>query len=164
MRGIGKNMAALWRRWLVDRSGSIAVEGAFAIILLLAMLLPLIDFGGYIGTKLELKQGLRAGGQYALDDYTDTTTIETVIKNAASLSSGSVTVTFQTPATYCLCNDGSAGTCIGDPGFQVCSFDSVPAGRYMTIQASATYDPLFPFLAWFQSNMTVTEQLTLRVQ
>ena len=34
----------------------------------------------------------------------------------------------------------------------------------MTIQASATYDPLFPFLAWFEPNMTVTEQLTLRVE
>ena len=151
----------LVRRLSADRSGAIAIEAGIAGILLLGMLAPLVDFGGYIGVRLELKQSLRAGGQYALQDYANTTTIESVVKNAASLKSTSVTVAFD--PTYCLCNDGTAGKCLGDAGYIVCS-DGVTAGRYLTMRASATFDPYFPFLPGLQENMTVTEQLTLRVQ
>ena len=53
---------ALCRRFIRDRAGAIAVEGAFAITFVVALLVPLIDVGQYIGTKIELEQALRAGG------------------------------------------------------------------------------------------------------
>jgi hypothetical protein len=158
-RGIGDG----WRRLLADRQGAIAVEGAFAITILLVMLLPLIDFGGYIGLRLELKQALRAGGQFALHDYTATSSIENVIQTATNTTS-TVTVTFDPSSSYCLCQNGTTVPCPGDSGYAICASEVMPPGRYLSFSATSTYDPYFPFLPGFASNMTVKEELTMRVR
>ena len=73
--GIGRMIRGRWgthfKTVLGDRSGVAAVEFAIIVPVLLALTMGVIDFGMYIGTRIELEQALRAGGQYALKDPTD---------------------------------------------------------------------------------------------
>lgn len=162
-----------WRRFRGDRRGSIAVEAGFAISGLLLMLLPLVDFGNYIGARLELKQALRAGAQCALyrsclgvetfevavpQDYEDA--LDSYVQAATTLQNISFTVTSVT----CRCLDGTTAICAGQSGYAVCASDDLAPGRFVTMQASVTMDPFFPFMPWYGANQSVMEQLTIRVQ
>jgi hypothetical protein len=72
---------------------------------------------------------------------------------------GNVTV----GALSCECPDGSATSCRGEVTYSLCAGDVVPAG-YVTLNATATYDPIFVDMGWFSSNMTIQQDLTLRVK
>ena len=71
----------------------------------------------------------------------------------ATVSIGTVT---------CECFDETAATCPGEVGYATCAGDIAPGG-YMPITASVTFDPFFLNVAGFSSNMTVTEEMVLRV-
>ena len=145
------------RRFFKDLDGTVAIEGAVAIAAIL-LLLPMIDFGQYIGVRTEMKQALRAGGQYALQDYTDTSGIQTAVQNATNLKSMTVTV----GTLACECLDGTAAVCVGESGYAVCTGNVAP-GAYLPVSASVTFDPLIANLPWFSANMTVQEELVMRV-
>ncbi len=142
-----------------DQSGVAAVEFALIISFLSLALMGSVDFGRYISTSMELEQALRAGGQYALEDHTDATTITSAVQGATNLSIGSVNV----GALTCECPDGSSTSCRGEVTYALCAGNVVPAG-YVTLDASASYDPIFVNMAWFSSNMTIQQDLTLRVK
>lgn len=147
-------------RWLVEqRSGAVAVEAALGILVMMAILLPLIDFGRYIGVRIELKQALRAGGQYALIDRDDTTSIAATIIGATGLTSA---MTINIGAITCECFDGTTAVCPGESGYATCTGDIAPGG-YLPISASVTFNPYFVNVAGFTTNMTVSEKLVLRV-
>lgn len=142
-----------------DPSGVAAVEFALIISFVAVALMGIVDFGRYISTGMELEQALRAGGQYALEDHTDATTITSAVQGATNLTVGAVNV----GALTCECPDGTSTACRGDVTYALCTGDVVPAG-YVTLDASATYDPIFVNMAWFSSNMTIQQDLTLRVK
>ncbi len=144
---------------LGDRSGVAAVEFAIIVPVLLALTMGVIDFGMYIGTRIELEQALRAGGQYALKDPTDTTTITNAIQGATDLASVSVTI----GGLSCECTGGVSAVCKGESNYSVCADDSAPA-TYMTLSGSTIYDPIFVDLATFSANMTVQQDLTMRIR
>ena len=162
MEQLVARLAILSRRSAGDRRGVAAVE--FAVIAPVLMLLTagVIDFSLYIGTRIELEQALRAGAQYALKDYTDATTIIAAVTGATDLSP--VTVTYD-PATnsYCECPDGTANACPGNNAYTACASGDRP-GLFVTITGSTTFDPMFTDLPGLSSNMTVTQDLTLRVR
>ncbi len=146
----------------VESGGGAAVEFGFIAPILFLMIAGMIDFSFYIGTRIELEQALRAGGQYALKDYNDTVTIEAAVKNATDLTP--LTVTYNpTTDLFCECPDGSPNTCPGDTSFAYCAGDILPA-KFITISGSTTFDPMFADLPGLAANMTVSQQLTLRVQ
>ncbi len=166
-----KGFAGWCRLLLGDRTGAIAIEGAIAISVAVAVMLPLIDFGQYINLRIDLKQALRAGGQYALHDVNnllgDTTavatskaTIQSVVQTASGLTS---TVTVVVGKLRCLCGTTST-TCPGQSGYQVCSTTLVSPAVYVDMTASAAFDPYFAFLGFFTEGMTVTEELTMRIR
>jgi hypothetical protein len=145
-----------------DPGGAAAVEFAIIAPVLLLMIAGLIDFSFYIATRIELEQALRAGGQYALKDYKDTVTIEAAVKNATDLAP--LTVTYDpTTDLFCECPDGSSNSCPGDDSFAFCTGDILPA-KFITISGSTTFDPMFADLPTLAENMTVSQQLTLRVR
>lgn len=149
---------------LRDRSGAAAVESAMAILVMMAILLPLIDFGRYISMRIELKQALRAGGHYAMIDIDNTIavsnsgTISTVVTDATNLDNITVTV----GAITCECFDGATSFCPGNASYVTCT-GSIAPGGFLPLTASATFDPLFTDVGGFTENMTVTESMDLRI-
>ena len=149
---------------LRDRSGAAAVESALAILIMMAMVLPLIDFGRYINMRIELKQALRAGGHYAMIDIdntiatTNSTAITSVITSATNLSG----ITVSVGTITCECHDGNSNDCPGAVSYTTCS-GSIAPGGFLPITASATFDPLFVDVGGFTENMTVTESMDLRI-
>lgn len=142
-----------------DDRGVAAVEFAMIITFLSLALMGVVDFGRYISTGMELEQALRAGGQFALEDHTDSATIAAAVQGATNLTVGNVTV----GALTCECPDGSSTACRGDVTYTLCTGDVVPAG-FVTLSATATYDPIFVDMGWFSSNMTIQQDLTFRVK
>jgi hypothetical protein len=118
-----------------------------------------IDFSMYISTRVELEQALRAGGQFALKDPTDSTTITSAVQGATNLASVSVTV----GGLACECAGGVTAMCKGSNNYALCSDGSAPAA-YITLSGSTTYDPMFLGLATFTSNMSVQQDLTMRIR
>ncbi len=135
------------------------------MIALLFIMPVLIDFGRYIYVQVELKQALRAGGQYALYDHTASANdggIEQAVMNATglSLAAGDITV----DALSCECADGTATVCTDVGGYTGCGTDGVNVpSHFLTIRANATFSPLWPIVPWFQETMTINEGLTMRV-
>jgi Flp pilus assembly protein TadG len=152
-------MMSIIRHFKRDRSGVAAIEFALVVPMLMVLTMGLIDFSMYIGTRIELEQALRAGGQFALQDHTDTTTITSAVQGATNLSSVSVTV----GGLACECTGGVTATCKGSNNYALCSDGSAPAA-YITLSGSTTYDPIFLALATFTSNMSVQQDLTMRIR
>ena len=127
-----------------------------------------------------------AGGQYVLHDVTwktDTTDyttdilpsattdgITTVVRTAAGLAQ---TVTVVPSALQCYCPAAltTEVDCIGHENYVPCADDAGTAsqdesgipGHYLTITASATFNPFLPSVPWFSAGMTVVERLVLRI-
>lgn len=145
---------------VVDSSAVAAVEFALILPILVLMTLAAIDFSFYIGTRIELEQAVRAGGQYALEDPTDTATITSSVQGATDLASVSVSV----GSLACVCPGGATTPCRGDANYTRCTGNIVPAA-FLTISGTTTHDPLFfSYLPWFSANMTVQQNLTMRVR
>jgi Flp pilus assembly protein TadG len=140
------------------RGGVAAVEfGLFAPILILTILAT-IEFGRYIGARIELEQALRAGAQYALKDHVDTAAIEAAVQNATALSGIVVTVN----PLACECPGGTSTPCRGEANYSACAGGILPAG-YVVIAGATTYEPLFADLSWFPLDPDISETLTMRV-
>lgn len=146
----------------IGRSGAAAAEFALFTPIILAMTAGLVDYSKYIATRIELEQALRAGGQYALKNFRDATTIQSAITAATDLAP--LTVAYD-PATdsYCECPDGSASLCPGHDNYLGCAGGERP-GLYVTIRGATTFDPLFADLPGLAGNMSVSQELTLRVR
>ena len=150
----------LLRAAMAERSGVAAVEFALILPILVFVLLATVDFSLYIVTRLELEQALRAGGQYALDDFTDTTTITSAVLGATNLTGITVTV----GSLFCECPGGTSAVCRGQSNYTNCTGGISPAA-FLNISGTVTHNPLFfDYLSWFTSDMTVQQDVTLRVR
>jgi hypothetical protein len=146
----------------VDSGGGPAVEFAIIAPVLLLMIAGMIDYSFYIGTRIELEQALRAGAQYALKDFTDTATITSAVVNATDLTPLSVSYD-PTTDSFCECPDGTPNICPGNSSYTGCAGGERP-GLFITISGSTTFDPMFADLPGLAANMTVSQQLTMRVR
>ena len=146
----------------VNRSGAAATEFALFSPIALLMIAGLVDYSKYIATRIELEQALRAGGQYALKDFLDAATVRAAVSAATDLTP--LTVTYN-PATdsFCECPDGTANLCPGNANYVPCAGGERP-GLFVNIRGVTTFDPLFADLPGLSDNMTVSQELTLRVR
>lgn len=142
--------------------GAAAVEFGLIAPLLLLLVAGLVDFASYISSRIELEQALRAGGQYALMDFTNYTAITSAVMDATDLRP--LTVEYDPVAdTYCECPDGTANVCPGDSDYASCAGGERP-GLFITITSSTNFDPPFAGLAGLTDGMTISQNLTLRVR
>lgn len=140
MTGERRKRPSLWR----DADGSIAVELAFVLPILVTMLLGAVDFGMAFRDKLRLESAARAGGQMGLfyGYKASGTDMQNLIIAAARKDYGdpalNVTATF-----VCSCVDGTvlAGCWESDcPGLT--GNNAVPI-RNITITATNTHKLMF---------------------
>lgn len=157
-------LRARWLRFYGNVKGSVAVEGAVAMLFLVLFMLPVIDIGQYVAVRVELRQALRAGAQYAIKYPNATTQIEAAIIAAApSLSLTIADVVFG--AQVCECISGGAGVttpCEGEAGYVTCS-GGIEPGIYMPVTVTTIFNPQFISIESFTANMTVAESMEFRV-
>lgn len=144
------------RRWIYlfrkNQEGAAAVEMGLCTAFLFFIVPTGIDLATVIDTTMQMSAGLRAGVHAALDDYTNTSRITSVVQNASGLTSATV----PTPTTACYC-DSTSATC-----GTACS-DGTTAARLMTITASYSQATFFDY-GIVPNPMTISRSVTVRVE
>jgi Flp pilus assembly protein TadG len=146
-RGRDSSGLNLWR----NERGLAAVEFAMMATVLLFLLMLATDIGLAIKTQMEVGNAARAGAQFAAINGFDSQNI-----SVAATSATSLTPTVQA-STYCGC--ASAGGIVTQICGTICSSSGIYAGTYVTVNATATYMPIFKAL-W--SSMITNNALNMR--
>jgi Flp pilus assembly protein TadG len=94
------------RRVLADSSGNLMIEMAFALPLILLLLIGLFDLGRLGLQKSALLQGARAGAQYGMTAPNETSNINDTAQSATGLTG--VTATNN---VFCECVSGTPVDC-----------------------------------------------------
>jgi pilus assembly protein CpaE len=141
-----KSLLSLTKKTLADRSGSSAVEFAVAAPVLIIGLIIVTDVGLAVGDRMNLDQSVRAGAEFAMNNVEDETTIEDMVKSAATgaygqnlnnINSAKIPVVDATRSCECPDSPGTAVSCT-----VLCTGD-VPPSIYYDIQASKNYQGIF---------------------
>jgi len=103
-------MKRAWGRLgrLGDECGSVAVEFALAVPILVLLLGGLADFGRAFYDRMALETAARGAVQYARQYPHDTAGIRLAALNAGRLPA---TITVDAPAPFCECPDGTPNEC-----------------------------------------------------
>ena len=167
-RELGKRPVTALRRFARlagSEHGTSAVEFALAAPVLLALLVPLADFGIAFSEQLQVQQAAQAGAHYAALhpwNSNSATTIANAVTSANNLPGLSAT---PAPSQSCGCPNGSAitsatcgSTCSNGNGGS-----AGIAGYYVTVSAQATYRPQLPY-SMLGSSLTLSATSTVRTQ
>jgi len=171
-------LARAARRWREARSGAAAVEFAAIAPFLLALFVPLADFGAYVYSNMELQLAAQAGAEYAARHQWNPTGIQNAIITAApglklSLVDGNVPNNNDVlpspfdPAhvQFCGCASGSSVTQVTCSNPRPTCDTGLQSGVYYTVGAQTVYHTIsgfaYPFLA---NNTLITASSTVRVQ
>jgi Flp pilus assembly protein TadG len=101
------NPASLLRRRLVvGNSGNVMIEFALALPVLALLTVGLLDLGNFGLQKSAMLQGARAGAQYGIVAYSESTNINTTAQTATGLAGVTATNT-----VFCECVAGTTVSC-----------------------------------------------------
>ncbi|MGE0181637.1 MAG: TadE/TadG family type IV pilus assembly protein [Parvularculaceae bacterium] len=136
------NFAKLLR----DRSGSSAVEFAVGAPVLLVGLVIVTDVGLAVNDRMNLDQSVRAGAEFAMNDVDDETTLEDMVKSAATgaygqalgdVDSADIPTVDVTRLCECADSPGVAVSCT-----TLCTGE-IPPSIYYDFVASRSYQGIF---------------------
>lgn len=142
------------RLGLVDDTGSVAVEMAVIMPLLLLLLLGAADFAKVYRTQMLLVGAAKAGAQYGAQSKltaSDTAGMEAAARVDANGHSG-LAVTAQ---TSCRCGAAAVACSIA------CGGGGMPE-IYVEVSTSTTFKPAFPYPG-FPDEIALTQTTTMRV-
>jgi Flp pilus assembly protein TadG len=94
------------RRVAVDRAGNVMIEFAIMLPVLVLMLVGLVDLGRFSLQKSAMLQGARAGAQYGIIAYGESTNINSTAQSATGLTGVTATNT-----VFCECVSGTTVAC-----------------------------------------------------
>ncbi len=126
--------------------GSAAVEFAVGAPVLLLGLIIVTDVGLAVNDRMNLDQSVRAGAEFAMNNVEDETTLEDMVKSAATgaygvdlndVDSGDVPTVDVTKSCECPDSPGVAASCT-----TLCTGDLVPS-IYYDFVASKYYQGIF---------------------
>jgi Flp pilus assembly protein TadG len=155
-----RRLRSFWR----ERKATSAIELALVLPLVAGMIVPLTDLGMGAYTKMQVQNAAQAGADYALKNAGsgfNATNIGTAVTSATSLSG--VTAD-PTPTESCACVGGTPAVITNTtapPCVTGCASGS--EGVYVTVNAQASYTPLFPYPA-IPSSITFNATSIVRVQ
>lgn len=141
-----KHLVTRAQRALGDKSGSSAVEFAVAAPVLVLGLVVVTDVGLAISDRMNLDQSVRAGAEFAMNNVEDETTIEDMVRSAATgaygtnlsnVNSSDIPTVDATRSCECPDAAGVAVSCT-----MLCTGD-VPPSIFYDIQASKNYEGIF---------------------
>ena len=142
---MGKRMINIGK-FFRDRSGSSAVEFAVGAPVLLVGLIIVTDVGLAVSDRMNLDQSVRAGAEFAMNSVEDETTLENMVKSAASgtygvnpgdVNSSKVPTVDVTKTCECPDAPGVAVAC-----GELCTGD-LPPSIYYDFIASRAYQGIF---------------------
>lgn len=93
-----------------DRSGNVLVEFGLLLPVAMVLLLGLVDYGRAVHERMALQSAARAGGEYAMRNFSDTAGIEQAVQQAGALEGETLTVT---TSQFCECPGGASVPCGG---------------------------------------------------
>ena len=138
--------------------GSVAVELALVLPLLMMILAGIAGVGTAFYDQMALVNATRAGLQYALVEQSqNTASISSAASSDASHDLPGIVVS--TPAVYQMCSDGSAYSGSGSCG----GFDATP---WTYVQVSASYSfPVFlaSFIPGLPSTLSLSQTSIMRI-
>ena len=152
-------------RLFFDEKGVAAIEFGVVGTVLTLLFLGGVDFGMGYWEQIEVGNAARAGAEYAAfaNNGFNASKIETAVTSATSLSSIAAT---PAPTEFCGCPNAtsgisnlSSGAC-GTPA-PSCAGGGT-AGTYVTVNAQASYTPIFPF-SGFANAVTLSASMTARI-
>jgi Flp pilus assembly protein TadG len=151
-------LALNWSRSAIrERQGASAVEFALLTPVLVGLLIPTVDIGMGLYTKMQVQNAVQAGAQYAAARGFDSTGIQNAVTSATGLSS---ITALPVPAQSCGC---VSGTSITSASCSTTCPDGSTAGVYVTVNAQSGYRPLFPYPV-LGNAMTLAARTTVRIQ
>jgi Flp pilus assembly protein TadG len=140
-----------------DEKGTAAIEFGMVAAVLCTLLLGLIDFGMGFWQKIQVGNAARAGGEYAIVNGWNQSGITTAVTSATGLTAISAT---PAPTTSYGCPSATTGITAATSGSN-CTGGGT-AGTYVTVNAQASYSPIFPFAA-FTDTVTLTATTIVRI-
>lgn len=152
---------SLWSFWR-ERKATSAIELALVLPLIAGMIVPLADLGMGAYTKMQVQNAAQAGADYALKTGGfNSTNISNAVTNATGLTGVSAT---PAPSESCACVGGTPAT-ITNTTAPPCSTGCASGneGVYVTVNAQASYSPLFPYPA-IPSSITFNATSIVRIQ
>lgn len=147
----------LCRDLLSEQRGTVAVDLAIMLPVLIAMTFGLVDYSFALLQQAQVENAAQRGLQYALARGFDSSAMSNVITR----STGSAVISAApAPSKFCGCPSGQgiAGTACSD----VCS-DGSRAGTYVSASAAATYVPYIT-LPFVPASFALQSTATARVQ
>ncbi|MCJ9428595.1 TadE/TadG family type IV pilus assembly protein [Kordiimonas marina] len=147
-----------------NEKGSITVETALIMLVIIFMALGVLDYGLAYSRNLELANAVRAGMQYALvrkpvdGDYS--AIISAVNTAAPVVTAGSDRQV--TANMFCACPDGSSIDCTGTNGQDLTCTDGSLRGAYLEIKLKETYAMLFAYPG-LDKSLNLSERVVVRL-
>jgi Flp pilus assembly protein TadG len=151
LRALARRAAALAR----SSAGNAAVEFGVVAPILVTLLAGTADLGTMATQKSTLDAAVRAGGQYARFDPTDTASIISRVNSYTAFSPALTSVAVTGPT--CECDDGTG---VSDCSTGTCA--TGPIHSYVTITATQAYSTIIPLSVLSSSTLTAT--VTIRAQ
>ena len=93
-----------------NRDGNVLVEFGLLLPVATVMLLALFDYGRAVHERMALQSAARAGGEYAMKNFSDAAGIEQAVQAAGGLEGQTLSVT---TTQFCECPDGTSVACGG---------------------------------------------------
>ena len=136
----------LTRRFLADRSGIAATEGAMVMPMLLVIVLGTFDLGFATTSRMQLDHALRSGAQLAMLNTTDPNTVEGITldalgaETAGSVAQDGICTANQTCVNVSVqCSCGS----VVQSCSQICTASNRAPDAFLTIAAARRYEGIF---------------------
>lgn len=121
-----------------DARGASAAEFVLVLPIMTVLLFGAVDVSGLAWAQMQVGAAARAGASYALTYGFDETGINSAVTNATGL-----TVTSATPTKTFGCPNAASGiTEVADKSTP-CDESGETPGDYVTVNASASYSPIF---------------------
>lgn len=142
-----------------DRRGVSAIEFAMIAPIMAILMLGAYDLGNAVQQQIQLQEGVRAGGAYAINRPTDVNGIQNAVAGAIP---GLTLANTNTPGkadVVCSCLNPNTGTVASlaactAPNFATCTGQS--NAKQVTITAIMNYTALEPWVSAAIPNITAT--------
>ena len=165
LRSISTTLPDWIRRFRRDERGVATIELALILPIVTVLLMGLLDIGIFVHREMDLRNAARMGAQYAFQDSSALSTMESTAVNAVGpLPSGASTPVASATA-FCECptstSDYSA-TAVVACTTATCPVTGTKPATYITVTLTQSYTPLFGSWGLVHAR-TMTATATLRV-
>lgn len=141
-----------------SQRGSMLVEFALLVPVLLVLMFGMVDFSRVFLTAITVTGAAQAGAEYG-SSSSSTFADYTGMQNAASHDATQLSSFTATASQYCSCSPGGASVSCST---STCSGYGAPA-KYVKVQTTSTFHTLFPY-PLVPSAATVNATAYMRVQ